>query len=428
MVLIIDVLQAFDDLHTRIHNRTEMERAGLRRIIEKCKAFGVEALDKQLKYYEDLDAEDRSQLLQDEDAGLLRSFSDPQDIYATLLRSVENTPAQPYFLSALQHLLLIRADDEVRVRYFQLIDHLITSVVMDKKPGFREGLSDTIGVSVARLVAQFGEQERAQKAEDETAAVRAELARVVSEKEVLEDELQNSGEGRVGQLRDKLQATEERLAVARQQVEHYKQKLADEKQKFDDRIEQLEAQILELFRQVRSVDDIRMIEETSQQEELTGEQMIGTFIKTMERTKTFSILEGRTPKRGGKIRRSSTNPQAIAEDIGDVDGTEDGAEIVDLARTPQPKRTTQARVHRSNGGSTGAGGLGAGGSSGANGIPRASQFLDADDEDAHQQLEETMATGSNNLVRRFFYQQCVGPLIRLFRAWAKSHLLEVFAV
>lgn len=403
-MLIIDVLQAFDDLHTRIHNRTEMERAGLRRIIEKCKAFGVEALDKQLKYYEDLDAEDRSQLLQDEDAGLLRSFSDPQDIYATLLRSVENTPAQPYFLSALQHLLLIRADDEVRVRYFQLIDHLITSVVMDKKPGFREGLSDTIGVSVARLVAQFGEQERAQKAEDETAAVRAELARIVSEKELLEDELQNSGEGRVGQLRDKLQATEERLAVARQQVEHYKQKLTEEKQKFDDRIEQLEAQILELFRQVRSIDDIRMIEETSQQEELTGEQMIGTFIKTMERTKTFSILEGRTPKRGGKIRRSSTNPQAIAEDIGDDgDGAEDGTEIVDLARTPQPKRTTQARLQRANGGSAGAGGLGAGGSSGANGIPRESQFLDADDEDAHQQLEETRASGGGgNLVRRYF--------------------------
>src|SRR5262249_38641771 len=155
-------------------------------------------------------------------------------------------------------------------------------VVMDKKPGFRAGLSDTIGVSVARLVAQFGEQERAQKAEDETAMVRAELSRVMSEKEALEEQLANRGEGMVGEMRARLQSTEERLAVARQQVEHFKQKLAEEKQKFDERMEQLEAQIRELFRQVRNMEDVRMIEQTNQQEELTGEQMIGTFIKTLE--------------------------------------------------------------------------------------------------------------------------------------------------
>ena len=82
--------------------------------------------------------------------------------------------------------------------HFQLIDHLITSVVLDRKPGFQEGLSDTIGVSVGRLVAQFGEQDRAQKAEEDAAVARARAARLQEEKDALEEEISKGGEGMSG--------------------------------------------------------------------------------------------------------------------------------------------------------------------------------------------------------------------------------------
>jgi len=131
-----------------------MEAAGLGRILEICKGFHYVGLDTQLAKYEELLEKDHKQLLQNFNQDILQDMTDPYDVYRAILSSVEGTDAFKYFLSAMQHLLLVRADDdEVKTRYYQLVDSLVTSMVLDKKQSFSGGLSNTM-VSVEQLIAQ----------------------------------------------------------------------------------------------------------------------------------------------------------------------------------------------------------------------------------------------------------------------------------
>jgi cytokinesis protein len=355
-----------------------MGRAGLTRIMGKVRQFEVAQIDTQLDTFESNAEEDRAQLVKGYNEELLRDINDPYDVYRALMSNVEGTTAAPYLLSAMQHLLLIKEDTELRTRYFQLIDHLITSVVMDKKQGFSEGLSNTVGVSVARLVAQFGEQDRAQKAEDELATVRAQLSRTQLEKEALEEEISRGEQGLVGQLRGKVVVLEEKLRQSRSNNEALEAKLGDQKRQYEDAIEQLEAQILELFRMIRDVNpfDFEKLKELNSGD-MKGGELLTVMKRQLDRDKTFSILEGnRTPRKGRRSERGSTLPE-VAEDEADGENT-----------TPQAKRAVNGRV--------------AGPRATADGTPtgpeeRASQFMDADEE--HEQMQQNSASGQDLLVR-----------------------------
>src|SRR5258708_37053324 len=96
----------------RILHRSEMETAGFGPILDNCKEFHYVGLDTQLAKYEELLEEDHKQLLQNFNQDILRDMTDPYDVYRAILSSVEGTDAFKYFLSAMQHLLLVRADDD----------------------------------------------------------------------------------------------------------------------------------------------------------------------------------------------------------------------------------------------------------------------------------------------------------------------------
>jgi cytokinesis protein len=93
-----------DDFELRLHYRSQMEAAGLRKILDLCHEFQHDSLEKQIKSYEKLAAQDQEVLVQNFDQEILRDLSDPYDVYRAIVSSVEGTPAFPYFLSSLQHL------------------------------------------------------------------------------------------------------------------------------------------------------------------------------------------------------------------------------------------------------------------------------------------------------------------------------------
>lgn len=341
LILINAIIENFDDFEVRLHSRSQMEAVGMRRILAKCKEYGLPQIDTQVAQYELFADQDQTQLVKNFDQDILRDLSDPYDVYRAIMASVEGTQAYAYFLSAMQHLLLIREDGDVRTRYFQVVDNLITGIVLDKKPGFAEGLTDTIGVSVSRLVAQFGENDRAQRAQDEAAMAHAEASRLRLEKEALEDEIARGGEGMVGQLKVKLTATEDKLRTARQNVESITGRLDEQKRGYEEQLLQLETQIHELFKMLRGAGGLEGVKGRDPDGgQLDREQMISSLQKQIERKRTFATLEGRSP-------RKSRRELSVSPMDGDKDGElvdDDDAELVDVTRTPQPRRVTKARV------------------------------------------------------------------------------------
>lgn len=363
-----------------MHYRSQMEAAGLPKILERCRSFQFSGLDKQLDQYDELYEEDHALMLKNFDEEILRDMSDPFDVYRAIMANVEGTEAFKYFLSAMQHLLLVREDGDAKSRYFRLIDSFVTSVVLDKKPSFNDGLSNTVGLSVERLVAQFGESERAQAAEKEATEARVQLGHLKLEKETLEEELAAVGDGLVGQLKEKLAATEEKLRISRLTTEALQEQLRDEQRSHLEQMQQLELQISELFKMLKESRGFMSALESSKG--MDRKDLIYSISKQMERKKTVGILEGRHRQDGDDDEEDDEDDdmEVIEPGVGvDVES------LRRRRRTRERKQRQQANL-MANG----------------DGPHRTSQFMDAEEERVRLHIEETLAAGAELMVSSNF--------------------------
>jgi cytokinesis protein len=392
-LILINGILTVDDFELRIHHRSQMEAAGLRKILDRCREFQHEALDRQIAAYQALQAEDQEVLVRNFNEELLRDLSDPYDVYRAIISSIEGTQAFAYFLSAMQHLLLIREEPHVRTRYYQLIDELVTSIVLDKKQNFSGGLQSAIGVSVSRLVAQFGEQDRAKELELQIGEVRRELVVVRLQREGLEAEVRQGGEGLVGTLKTKLATTEEKLKTSRLTSEALVGRLGEQKRGYEEQIQQLELQISELFKMLRNArNNLGNFESTSGSKLANGqdrEDFVSMLEKQMERKKTIGILEGRHLRKKKLVRE-----QDMIQEEGEGEG--EGEPDEDAPLRPLPAGVVDGRlVRRKARGNTkleaSAG--------------RISQFEDPEEAQVQAHIEDNLAKGPGLVVRRASYSR-----------------------
>jgi len=94
------------------------------------------------------------------------------------MQKTKGTKASAHLLDSMRHLLLIKAEGEEKVRYFQLIDQLITSIVMSDTLELGNDFNRAFGSSVSHVIAKFVEQERVDKAVDEVRELKVALATV----------------------------------------------------------------------------------------------------------------------------------------------------------------------------------------------------------------------------------------------------------
>jgi cytokinesis protein len=285
----------------------------------------------------------------------------------------------------MQHLLLVREEGDTKSRYFRLIDSLVTSVVLDKKPSFNDGLSNTVGLSVERLVAQFGESERAQALEKEASEARVQIGHLKLEKDALEGELAAVGDGLVGQLKDRLAATEEKLRISRLTTDAVQEQLKDERRMHEEQIQQLELQISELFKMLKESRGFASAMEASKG--MDRKDLIYNISKQMERKKTIGILEGR--RRQDMDSDDEGSAGAIEAEVGvDMDS------LRRRRRTAERRRRQQPNIVDGDN------------------MGRTSQFMDAEEERVRLHIEETLAAGAELMVSVYYVAPlCAGWLI-----------------
>ncbi|XP_066503725.1 protein diaphanous homolog 3 isoform X4 [Hoplias malabaricus] len=204
MQLINALVTSPDELDFRLHIRNEFMRCGLREILPSLGTIKNEALDIQLKVFEEHKEEDMiefSHRLEDIKAEL----DDVGDVYNMLYSVVKDTSAEVHFLSILQHLLLIRNDYFVRPQYFKIIEECVSQIVLhrsgtDPDFSYRKRLdvdfSHLLEVCVDKARADEYEQrasELAQKFDEELMGRQDALAQLLKREErisELEAELQ----------------------------------------------------------------------------------------------------------------------------------------------------------------------------------------------------------------------------------------------
>uniref|UniRef100_A0A674P7J9 Diaphanous-related formin 3 n=1 Tax=Takifugu rubripes TaxID=31033 RepID=A0A674P7J9_TAKRU len=107
-----------DELDLRLHIRNEFMRCGLKEMLPQLTNIRNEALDIQLKVFEEHKEED-----------MIEFSHRLEDIRSDV---VKDSSAEPYFLSMLQHLLLIRNDYFVRPQYFKIIEECVSQIVLHR--------------------------------------------------------------------------------------------------------------------------------------------------------------------------------------------------------------------------------------------------------------------------------------------------------
>ncbi|XP_057218465.1 protein diaphanous homolog 3 isoform X3 [Triplophysa rosa] len=131
MQLINALVTSPDELDFRLHIRNEFMRCGLREILPILNTIRNDALDIQLKVFEEHKEEDMiefSHRLED----IRSELDDIGDVFSVLYSSVKDTNAESYFLSILQHLLLIRNDYFTRPQYFKIIEECVSQIVLHR--------------------------------------------------------------------------------------------------------------------------------------------------------------------------------------------------------------------------------------------------------------------------------------------------------
>ncbi|XP_028972645.2 protein diaphanous homolog 3 isoform X2 [Esox lucius] len=131
MQLINALTTSPDELDCRLHVRNEFMRSGLREILPHLAVVKNDALDIQLKVFEEHKEEDMlefSHRLED----IKSEMDDVGDVFNVVQSMVKDSGAETYFLSILQHLMLIRNDYFVRSQYFKIIDECVSQIVLHR--------------------------------------------------------------------------------------------------------------------------------------------------------------------------------------------------------------------------------------------------------------------------------------------------------
>ena len=371
MIMMNGILVACNDLDLRIHHRSQMEAAGLHRILDTLRPFGHAPLDRLLTIFQQTLDEDEKKLRERLDQEFLKDLRRPEDVFNAIQAKTENLKARDYFLSTLQHLLLIREDGPALTHYYQLIDSIVADVVLDKKLA---GAEHRLGQSVERIIAQFNETDRLQAVEDEAAEARAYALQLKLEKDALDAEIAQGVDGLVGRLKEEIARLEEKLEVSRANTARLQGKLETQKAGYEEQIAQLEAQIMELFRMLKEVG--KGVENAFENSGgMDRKTLIDNLEKHLQRHKTISILEGRDKRRRKREGDAIGFDESDTEDDS-VGGPRNGSLRRRLANSSVKKRTKSTRSSEAQNG-------------------HLSQFMDADDAEAQEQLEQQFAAGAN---------------------------------
>uniref|UniRef100_A0A8C3R9R9 Diaphanous related formin 2 n=1 Tax=Cyanoderma ruficeps TaxID=181631 RepID=A0A8C3R9R9_9PASS len=133
---LINALVTFpEDLDFRIHLRNEFLRCGLKKILPALKDKENDELDIQLKVFDENKDEDHFELSHRlNDIKYLYFLNnvctDVTEVFHLLYNMVRDTSSENYFLSILQHFLLIRNDYYVRPQYYKIIEECVSQIVL----------------------------------------------------------------------------------------------------------------------------------------------------------------------------------------------------------------------------------------------------------------------------------------------------------
>jgi len=202
LTLINALISSPEDLDFRIHLRNEFMRVGLIDVLDALEDDNSDELQTQLKVFYEHKEEDFDEFAQRFD-NIRLELDDVNECFELVKNLVMDTPAEPYFLSVLQHLVCIRDDSSIRPAYYKLVEECVSQIVLHKSgcdPDFRA--TQRFNIDVEPLIEQLVERGRMEdggSSSGSVSGVTAGLEAAITEKQETEAKLAQA-ELRIAQL------------------------------------------------------------------------------------------------------------------------------------------------------------------------------------------------------------------------------------
>lgn len=266
-----------EDLALRVHIRAQLKGCGLQKIAGKMQGFAYEPIDKQITKYEEDAQNDYEELLErdggslnDSVEGDVRDMNDPLSIVEAINQKVLNTRAQDYFVSSLQHLLLIRdGGAEEKARMFQLVDAILGYVVTDRRAPDME-LKANLNFSVQQLMDRLHTDAEARNLIEEASEARQEAEKARAERDAMAREVALGAEGLVEKLKRQCAEQNEVIEIQRRQNENMKSELEELQRSHMMQLQKNELETRELYLMLRDAQDFATAAEDKRKPGLAG--------------------------------------------------------------------------------------------------------------------------------------------------------------
>jgi cytokinesis protein len=328
------------DLQLRVHIRAQFTACGIKRILTKMEGFQYDVIDKQIARYRTNEAIDYEDLLERENSSMKDSIegdskdlSDPAQIVDAIMQKVQGSRTQDYFVSALQHLLLIRDNDgEERLRMFQLVDAMLSYVAMDRRLPDMD-LKQSLNFTVQSLLDKLHTDSEARQAIDEVTEARQVADSAIAERDEMRAQIELGAEGMVKKLQRQLEEQAQIIEIQRRQADALKSEVENLQTIRAKEAQRNELETRELYLMLRDAQDIAASnaakgvngvaagDPLQMKGILDRERLMDRLEMQIERQKTQYKLEGRA---WGDAAGPSDRLRALREEMDEetrVDGT-----------------------------------------------------------------------------------------------------------
>ena len=325
------------DLQLRCHIRAQFTSCGIKRILHKMEDFQYEVIDKQIERYRENEAIDYEDLLQRENSsmkdsieGEVKDLHDPTQVAEAIMSKVQGSRAQDYFMSAMQHMLLIRDNDgENRLRMFQLVDAMLSYVAMDRRLPDMD-LKQSLNFSVQSLLDRLHTDSEARQAIDETTEARQIADSAIAERDEMKARIDMGADGLVAKLQKQLEEQAQIIELQGRQNDALKAELVDLQRIRAQELQRSELETRELYLMLRDAQDfaasvakkgvpeaMASTDPKKMQGILDRESLMARLETQLERAKTQCKLEGKVWQQSGPSDR-------LRELREQMDGSEEG--------------------------------------------------------------------------------------------------------
>jgi cytokinesis protein len=302
------------DIQLRMHIRAQFTGCGIKRIFQKMEGFQYDVIDKQIERYMANEAIDYEDFLERENNSMVDSvegepkdLNDPSQIADAIMQKVAGSRTQDYFLSAMQHLLIIRdTEGEDRLKMFQLVDQMLSYVAMDRRLPDMD-LKQSLNFTVQSLLDKLYTDAEARQQRDEMVEARQVADSAIAERDEVRAQLELGADGLVSKLQKQLAEQERMIELRGRQVEQMKSELAETQRIRAQELQRNELETRELYLMLRDAQDVAASAAKKGGKEGLGtqdpaqmqgimdrERLMGRLEIQLQRARTQATLEGKT--------------------------------------------------------------------------------------------------------------------------------------